>query len=117
MILFLFLVMLLPRLTSLRRYRDIPIVSRTYLTASFLTTAACALDLVSPFSLYYNFGLIFYKVSHLLLFFVSVTSTPPLPELSRLLRSSQTLRGKFLLCHAVLLVVEGSTYVVLRCSV
>mmetsp|Transcript_40722 Transcript_40722/g.82154 ORF Transcript_40722/g.82154 Transcript_40722/m.82154 type:complete len:229 (+) Transcript_40722:106-792(+) len=42
-------------------YQDIPVVSRTYLTASFLTTAACALDLVSPFSLYFNFGLIFYK--------------------------------------------------------
>ena len=36
-------------------------VSRCYLTASFLTTAACALELVSPFSLYFNFGLIFYK--------------------------------------------------------
>ena len=42
-------------------YVDIPVVSRTYLTASFITTAACALDLVSPFSLYFNFGLIFYK--------------------------------------------------------
>ena len=34
-------------------YHEIPIVSRVYLTASFLTTAACALDLVSPFSLYF----------------------------------------------------------------
>ena len=42
-------------------YHEIPIVSRLYLTASFLTTAACALDLVSPFSLYFNFKLIFYK--------------------------------------------------------
>jgi len=40
-------------------YFDIPVISRTYLTASFVTTAACALDLVSPFSLYYNFNLIF----------------------------------------------------------
>ncbi|KAJ8599848.1 hypothetical protein CTAYLR_005599 [Chrysophaeum taylorii] len=42
-------------------YAEIPIVSRLYLTASFLTTAACALDLVSPFSLYYDFSLIFRK--------------------------------------------------------
>lgn len=42
-------------------YMDIPVVSRAYLTASFITTAACALDVVSPFSLYYNFNLIFYK--------------------------------------------------------
>ena len=42
-------------------YTEIPVVSRVYLTASFVTTAACALDLVSPFSLYYNFGLIFHK--------------------------------------------------------
>ena len=42
-------------------YNEIPIVSRLYLTASFLTTAACALDLVSLFSLYFNFKLIFYK--------------------------------------------------------
>jgi len=42
-------------------YNDIPVVSRLYLTASFLTTAACALDLVSPFSLYFNYKLIFEK--------------------------------------------------------
>lgn len=42
-------------------YLDIPIISRTYLTVSFVTTAACALDLVSPFSLYYNFNLIFHN--------------------------------------------------------
>uniref|UniRef100_A0AAV1V8W6 Derlin n=1 Tax=Peronospora matthiolae TaxID=2874970 RepID=A0AAV1V8W6_9STRA len=42
-------------------YYDIPVVSRLYLTGSFLTTTACALDLVSPFSLYFNFHLIFMK--------------------------------------------------------
>eukprot|EP00618_Florenciella_parvula_P014054 CAMPEP_0119480812 /NCGR_PEP_ID=MMETSP1344-20130328/9451_1 /TAXON_ID=236787 /ORGANISM="Florenciella parvula, Strain CCMP2471" /LENGTH=236 /DNA_ID=CAMNT_0007515155 /DNA_START=162 /DNA_END=868 /DNA_ORIENTATION=+ len=42
-------------------YNEIPIVSRIYLTASFITTAACALDVISPFSLYFNFGLIVYK--------------------------------------------------------
>ena len=42
-------------------YNEIPIISRVYLTGSFLTTVACALDLISPFSLYFNFNLIFYK--------------------------------------------------------
>ena len=42
-------------------YMDIPVVSRAYLTLSFLTTAACALDLVSPFSLYFNYTLIVEK--------------------------------------------------------
>ena len=35
-------------------YREIPIVTRCYLTASVLTTVACFFDLVSPFSLYLN---------------------------------------------------------------
>jgi len=39
-------------------YNEIPVVSRVYLTLSFVTTAACALDLVSPFSLYFNYKLI-----------------------------------------------------------
>jgi len=38
---------------------DIPVISRLYLTSAFLTTAACAVDLVSPFSLYFNANLIF----------------------------------------------------------
>jgi len=42
-------------------YNEIPIISRMYLTGSFLTTAACALDLISPFSLYFNYKLIFQK--------------------------------------------------------
>lgn len=42
-------------------YYDIPIISRLYLTGAILTTTACALDLVSPFSLYFNFNLIFFK--------------------------------------------------------
>lgn len=42
-------------------YLDIPVVSRAYLTLSFLTTAACALDVVSPFSLYFNSALIWQK--------------------------------------------------------
>jgi Derlin-2/3 len=34
-------------------------VSRLYLTGAFLTTTACAVDLVTPFSLYFNWDLIF----------------------------------------------------------
>mmetsp|Transcript_19954 Transcript_19954/g.29871 ORF Transcript_19954/g.29871 Transcript_19954/m.29871 type:complete len:233 (+) Transcript_19954:96-794(+) len=41
--------------------RDIPPITRTYMIGAFLTTAACALDLVSPFSLYFNANLIFRK--------------------------------------------------------
>lgn len=40
-------------------YMEIPVVSRVYLTSAFLTTAACAVDIISPFSLYFNFNLIF----------------------------------------------------------
>lgn len=40
-------------------YMEIPVISRVYLTSAFLTTALCAIDVVSPFSLYYNFDLIF----------------------------------------------------------
>lgn len=42
-------------------YLEIPPVSRAYLTLSFLATAACALDIVSPFSLYFNLKLIVEK--------------------------------------------------------
>ena len=38
---------------------EIPVVSRLYLTGAFLTTAACAVDIVSPFSLYFNWDLVF----------------------------------------------------------
>jgi hypothetical protein len=40
-------------------YMEIPTISRLYLTGAFLTTAACGLDLVSPFSLYFNWDLVF----------------------------------------------------------
>jgi Derlin-2/3 len=42
-------------------YRQMPVVTRSYLTLSFLTTAGCALELISPFSVYYNSNLIFRK--------------------------------------------------------
>lgn len=37
---------------------EIPIVSRIYVTSAFLTTAGCAMDLISPYSLYFNLDLI-----------------------------------------------------------
>jgi len=40
-------------------YTEIPVISRIYMTSAFLTTAACAIDIISPFSLYFNFNLIF----------------------------------------------------------
>jgi len=40
-------------------YMNIPVISRIYFTSAFLTTAACAVDIISPFSLYFNFNLIF----------------------------------------------------------
>ena len=44
---------------AIERYMSIPVVSRMYLTGAFLTSAACAVDIVTPFSLYFNWGLIF----------------------------------------------------------
>ena len=46
---------------SHHRYMDIPVISRLYFTGAFLTTAGCALDIISPFSLYFNFDLIFHQ--------------------------------------------------------
>ncbi|KAI9019858.1 Der1-like family-domain-containing protein [Hyaloraphidium curvatum] len=39
-------------------YFETPVGTRVYLTAVFLTTLACQLDLVSPFHLYFNWDLI-----------------------------------------------------------
>jgi hypothetical protein len=41
------------------RYMEIPVISRLYLTGAFLTTAACAVDIITPFSLYFNWDLVF----------------------------------------------------------
>eukprot|EP00850_Spirogloea_muscicola_P012975 SM000086S23027 [mRNA] locus=s86:112378:114695:+ [translate_table: standard] len=40
-------------------YRQMPVITRSYLTLSFLTTAGCALELISPYSVYFNAKLIF----------------------------------------------------------
>lgn len=45
-------------------YRDIPPVTRTYLTCVLLTTLACQLDLASPFHLYFNPDLIWKGRQH-----------------------------------------------------
>lgn len=42
-------------------YFDMPVVSRSFLTAAVLATTACFFDIVSPLSLYYNYDLIVYK--------------------------------------------------------
>jgi len=42
-------------------YLEIPPVTRVYLTGSVLVTVACSLELISPFTLYFNVQLIFLK--------------------------------------------------------
>eukprot|EP00798_Chlamydomonas_sp_ICE-L_P016495 gene16495-22722_t len=42
-------------------YRQLPIVTRTYVTLAFITTAGCALEIITPFNVYYNSKLIFQK--------------------------------------------------------
>mmetsp|Transcript_16004 Transcript_16004/g.34763 ORF Transcript_16004/g.34763 Transcript_16004/m.34763 type:complete len:229 (-) Transcript_16004:367-1053(-) len=43
-------------------YKQMPVITRSYLTLSFLTTASCALEIISPFSVYFNARLIFRKM-------------------------------------------------------
>jgi Derlin-2/3 len=38
--------------------KDFPVITRTYMAGALLTTAACALDLLSPFSLYFSLPMI-----------------------------------------------------------
>lgn len=40
-------------------YRQLPVITRTYVTLSFLTTAGCALEVITPFNVYFNAKLIF----------------------------------------------------------
>eukprot|EP01027_Heterolobosea_sp_BB2_P003846 GEZU01005796.1.p1 GENE.GEZU01005796.1~~GEZU01005796.1.p1 ORF type:complete len:234 (-),score=24.20 GEZU01005796.1:164-865(-) len=40
-------------------YKSIPVITRTYLTLSVITSAAVTFDLLSPFHLYLNFQLVF----------------------------------------------------------
>lgn len=43
-------------------YKQMPIITRSYLTLAFVTTALCALEIISPFSVYFNARLIFRKL-------------------------------------------------------
>ena len=38
-----------------------PPITRTYMAAALLTTAACALDVLSPFSLYFSWVMVYEK--------------------------------------------------------
>jgi|UniRef100_A0A7S1SZ48 Derlin-2/3 len=40
-------------------YKELPPITRGYVTLSFLTTAGCAMDIISPFNVYFNAKLIF----------------------------------------------------------
>lgn len=40
-------------------YKGLPIITRSYMTACFLTTLAVYLDFVNPLGLYLNFTLVF----------------------------------------------------------
>ena len=39
----------------------VPPITRSYVTCAILITALCSLELVSPFSLYFNLNLVFFK--------------------------------------------------------
>jgi len=41
--------------------KEIPVITRTYMFAAVITTILCSLDLLSPYSLYYDFSLVFTK--------------------------------------------------------
>ncbi len=43
-------------------YKEMPIVTRTYLTLAFATTVLCSLDVISPFTVYFNLQLITQKM-------------------------------------------------------
>lgn len=43
-------------------YKQMPVVTRTYLTLAFLTTVGCALELISPYTVYFNRRLILEKM-------------------------------------------------------
>ncbi|BDA49951.1 Derlin-2.1 [Coccomyxa sp. Obi] len=42
-------------------YKQLPIVTRLYVTSCFLVTAACALEIITPFNIYFNARLIYQK--------------------------------------------------------
>jgi len=49
-------------------YKELPIISRCYLTGAFAISGACFLDWISPLTLYYNYDLIFHRGQYWRLF-------------------------------------------------
>lgn len=43
-------------------YKQLPVVTRGYVTFSFLTTAGCALEIITPYNIYFNAWLILQKM-------------------------------------------------------
>ena len=43
-------------------FYEVPPVTRTYIASAMVVTASCSLELVSPFSLYFNVNLIVTKL-------------------------------------------------------
>lgn len=43
-------------------YKQLPLITRIYVTLCFLTTAGCALEIITPFNIYFNARLIFQKL-------------------------------------------------------
>jgi len=41
-------------------YMNVPLITRLYLTGAFLTTAACTFEYISPYSLYFDWTLIYH---------------------------------------------------------
>ena len=46
----------------LDRFYSVPPITRSYVTGAIVVTASCSLELVSPFSLYFNLKLILFKL-------------------------------------------------------
>lgn len=47
------------QLNLLDWYWDLPVITRMYFTGAFATTTLCALDIVSPYHLYFNYRQVF----------------------------------------------------------
>ncbi|CAG8598493.1 13870_t:CDS:2, partial [Ambispora leptoticha] len=45
-------------------YYEVPVITRTYLTAAVMTSLAVQVGLVSPFQLYFNYGLTFWNYQY-----------------------------------------------------
>ena len=50
------------RRASQEWFFSVPLITRTYVTGAIVVTASCSLELVSPFSLYFNLKLVLFKL-------------------------------------------------------